>query len=197
MAITLVLSLLTTAAFAYWQLTVSSIQSNISPKIIRFQKPEEIKLGEYGYRTNFTWTPENPTDNCILSMYCYVETRCERPDDPVWTREDPHFEFSLFSSISVGYFSSPTYSMGGNTRSLEDWDRRGFSNWKLLFYRVGDSERLGENRVYWITPNQNNYLIELLISANTRGYGREEGWYSAPTPTYIKNINVIMEVVDG
>lgn len=138
-------------------------------KIVRLTQPEEIEIiGDPLLSTyvNFTWTPENPNSNMILSAYVYVEYRCDNP-------QDLDFRLQLRDpSWQINRFVSPSYRLSALA-----------AEWNQFSFRVDDNYEPD----YWIKQNQNSYTINLVIISREFPY----------RSTYLRNITLILEVVDG
>jgi hypothetical protein len=169
-------------------------------KIVKLTQPAEMEiirgiLPSSETWVNFTWTPENPDNNMILSAYVYVEYRCDSPQEIAWEQNfsasySPawQLDFSLRlldPSWQQNRFFSPSYKLQKSFGNLADWEKLGIAEWNQFSFRVGDNYEPD----FWIKLNQNSYTTNLVI--------RPGGSLFRFTPTYIRNINVILEVIDG
>jgi hypothetical protein len=150
-------------------------------QIIRFTKFEEINItgvsGGFMFyqigQASFIWNPKDSMNNAIMSIYCYFELRCEPKALPSNIR--------LETGIYISGFESSDFTT--NQMANE------FQEWKVLCFRVREGSYSPEPNLYpcWIKPNQESYNVTLGI--------RPHDYFQAPT--YVRNINIIMEVIDG
>jgi hypothetical protein len=155
-------------------------------EIIRFTKPDEINITMYhmygSLRTpaSFLWTPKNPQSNIILSIICYFEVRWE-----AWTGEG-QATFNLHTRIYVGRmwegYQSNEFQLHSSVGDASDWT--------LFAFHVNEFPSGGEPNIRpsWIRPDQENYNITTVLGSYPEHF---------PTPTYLRNVNMIMEVIDG
>jgi hypothetical protein len=125
---------------------------------------------------SFVWTPKSPQSNIILSICCHFVVRWE-----AWTG-DGEARLRLLTRIYAGGFHGyesnewETETLVGNT-----------SDWASVRFQVNEF-RVGHLSHSWIRPNQQSYNFTVLVGSWSEQFA---------TPTYIKDTNIIMEVIDG
>lgn len=162
--------------------TLTELQKKTQIKIIRFTEPDEINITNTGRNwyntTTFVWKPNNSESNSILSIYCYFEFCCRN-----WTQP---FTMTLWTDICVNGFDS-TYS---KTQTISKPSGETY-DWKQVCFQVNEGttpNQEPELNPSWIRPNQETYTITLRTLAYCVTFY---------VPTYVRNINVILTVVDG
>jgi hypothetical protein len=169
-------------------------------QIVKITQPEEMEIIRGSSPVsetwvNFTWTPENPNNNMILGAYVYVEYRCDNPQEIAWEQDfsgpnppDWRLDFSLRlldPSWQQNWFFSPSYRLRKTASNLVEWEEHGIAEWNQFSFRVGNNYEPD----FWIRQNQNSYAINLVI--------RPGGSLFRFTSTYIREITLLLEVVDG
>jgi len=139
-----------------------TVESN-SVKAVTFEKQEVINMSKKGAdiglypRSNFTWTPSNPTRNAILGIVC-------------------SFEYKVSAKASFYCFIKVyNYQYNDVMRTYDS-----IEEWKVMSFRAGPADYES-----WINPNQAEYPIEFFFA--------EIG----DAQLYIRNVNLILLVVDG
>lgn len=172
--------------------TAQSVQNN--HRILRFTKAVETQLNTTGYSpphwpyhynevATFAWNSKN-TLNSILAVYSFLEYRCDIADSSIWEEGDMSLSWELLFYVEVNGFHVQGASTKVTARNQEEWNNSGVIQWNQLCCIRGDSARSE-----WINPNQNSYVFEFTIMHGDGG--------SDSTVTYVRNITLIVEVVDG
>jgi len=198
-AVTWILSLVTTLAVVYVEPSFFSTQSQPTNQnqieIIRFYEPDEMNVTGYQYWdtvASFVWTPKNPANNVILEVYCYFEYRCENPEEHVWEWEGA-FWWEMKFAMRINDFKCNEYGqIRKSANNQAEWGEQYSTEWKQTCFGTESGKELGtwlDTRGLWINPNQNNYTLKLDVYHSDRA--------SSSTPTFVRNINVILEVIDG
>ena len=192
--VTWILSLITTLVFVYADPSLFNLQVNQNEheiKIVRFYEPYEKNVTGMGWDifptpnlTEFVWTPSNPTNNAILEVYVYLEYYHENPPQFWWDTLYP-FWWKLEFAVSINEFYSPiTQSYIEKHASNQTmWEQMGSFKWTQACLKVEPFRGL------WVVPNQNNYTLTFGVS--------HTDYAGAWVQTYLRNINVIIEVIDG
>lgn len=147
-------------------------------KVVRLNDPKEINVTSGFYNPSiFVWTPCNPQDNAILEFYPFLEYRLEKS-------EQGGYPLGWF--LSLNFIINGDFSCYGHIHfsagSQEQWEQGNFTSWQWFSFSVDrTSEKL------WISPNQRNYTIALSWGSEWTGFLK----------IYVRNINVILTVVDG
>jgi len=168
-------------------LVLTQISEN-QAKIIRLRELNEINVtgGEAWVSQDvatFVWTPNNPENNVILAVYCYFDYRSENPEQFVWEWEDPTFWWELHFNIKVNDFTTKGDKIRRSGSNQQEWERKHSTDWEQVSFLAQPISGL------WINPNQDNYTLTFRTLHMDRA--------SSTTPTYVRNINVIIEVIDG
>lgn len=151
--------------------------------IIRFHELGEINVSgthAQGVAT-FVWIPNNPESNMILAVYAHFEYYYENPP-PVW-EESRDFRWELRFTVSVNEFRGMHAFVGRAAPNMSEWEREAFK-WKQTCFKAQPS-----HSARWILPNQNNYTLWFQVSHTDH--------FLSSIPTYVRNINLIVEALDG
>jgi len=197
-AVTWILSLVTTLAVVYVEpsffLTQFQPTSQNQIEIIRFHEPSEKNVTSVNLWAveTFIWIPKNPTSNAILAFYCYFEYRCDNPEEYVW-EWGGDFWWELKFGMRANDFEYREYGRTRRSGSSQDfWEERYSTEWKQICFAVDNGKLYGTAEVtegVWINPNQNNYTLKFLVHHSHKGLFQ--------VPTFVRNINVVIEVIDG
>lgn len=167
------------------------IQSNV--KIVKLIQQEEKNITGVNIflvsetddprQVEFSWIPQNIESNMILNAYVNFEYRCGEPPEKVWSW-DGNFWWHITSWLKINEFeqSSRIDTEEYHGESLSEWQLNNPSLWKTKSYKIESSRN-------WNLPNQESYNIVLFLSHEDRA--------AAQTPTYVRNIEIILEVIDG
>jgi len=132
---------------------------------IRFYEADETTHTDSDFvnASTFVWTPKNSTNNAILSIYFYMQHAyiSSTGGGDALTRILVNGEVQ--ETIPAAYYGS-TYE--------DDY------KWSWVSTTVGK-----------ISPNQNNYTINLQIACSFR--------FPTTMTAYVKDINIIIQVIDG
>lgn len=151
---------------------VSTIEAEANQvKTIRFVEPEETIIPSVAFIDGaiFVWTPSDSTNNAILSIHCYFQYIADAD-------ETRGIKFKLV----VNGETSSTEEYGGLVSSTYKWS----SVFRQQHAYGGD----GGLRVR-LFPNQNSYTIKFQFA---KKYESNHG-----VNAYVKNINMILTVIDG
>jgi len=159
-------------------------KSELQVKVVRFSQPNEINVtSEFRDVATFVWIPNNPKNNSILAIYSYCEYRSENPQQIVWGWQDA-FWWSLEFNIRINQFvSGDSHKIYVSAMNQQEWEQEGLSQWQQVAFLAQPKQG------FWINPNQGNYTLTFQTLHEDRAW--------ASTPTYVRNINVIITVVDG
>ena len=145
-----------------------------SVKVITFTEQEETLFTNtefeypFGYITqNFTWTPSNPNNNDILGFICYFEYKVNATPQTNW-----YIDFT----IDLNRFN---YWISEGVRSFHVES----SDWQTASFKIIPNTKPASYN--WINPNQSKYPIKISFIQ----YGNEQ--------THIRNVNLILLVIDG
>lgn len=194
--VTWILSLITTLVFVYadpslFQLQASYGQDQHHTKIIRFHEPSEKNVtGMLVWRDDvavFVWTPTDSTSNAILEVYVYLEYYYENPPTHAWDWEGA-FDWKLNFYLSINEFGQAPQPYIRKSASSETQWEQGAYEWTQTCFKLEQLQSMWANPL-WVIPNQHNYTL-------TFGVTHTDG-ASATTPTFVRNINVVIEVIDG
>jgi len=199
-AVTWILSLITTLAVVYVEPNLLPRQNQTASQnqieIIRFNEPSEKNITGFYLWLNdvatFVWTPKNPTSNSILALYCYFEYRCDNPEEYVWDWEGAFWWMLQLGMIANDCSFGDFGEISRTASSQAEWEEKYSTEWKqiCLVANIGILSGTADSVTeVWITPNQNNYTLKLGAFHSDRA--------SSSTPTFVRNINVIIEVIDG
>jgi len=134
------------------------INAGTYSKRIRFHEPKVTANNnniKFKTATRFVWTPNNSTNNAILSIRCYFQYCCAGKGFRVrMVINDEACSSDIGGLTSINYTWSPIYT---------DYDF-GIKTF----------------------PNQSNYTIEFQFAPE-----------NSSDTAYVKNINLLMEVIDG
>lgn len=198
-AVTWILSLASTLAIVY-------VEPSFFPKqaqpvcqnqieIIRFHEPSEKNVTSTSFWhvvETCIWTPKNPTSNAILAFYCYFEYRCDNPEEYIW-EGGGDFWWELKFGMTTNHFEYREYGRVRRSASSQDfWEERYSTEWKQICFAVDNGKLYGTAEVtegVWINPNQNNYTLKFQVLHSHKSLSQ--------VPTFVRNINVFIEVIDG
>lgn len=183
-----ILSLLTTAAvFYYIPNEINPADTESSTKIVKMVDTGEKNITNSTQILNFTWIPENPDDNIILHAYVYFEYRCDDPPLYVWNWTGA-FSWSIESRLEINNWTNMHFvsKVEVYTGSLPGWQRDHPATWQLHCYVLPYSDVATAS---WIEPNQGEYALKVYLSHEDRAWGS--------TPTFVRNITLLLEVADG
>ena len=121
----------------------------------------------YFSQNNFTWTPSNPNTNDILAFICSFEYK---------VNNQPQTNWHIDCSIHVNRFYRNLNVLQSYNAESEDWQTASF---KII---PNTYDGVTQN---WINPNQSKYPIKLSF------------YRYADNQTYIRNVNLMLLVVDG
>jgi len=130
---------------------------------IRFFEPNETYAHDYGVwieAARFIWTPENSTNNAILSVYWYFKYK---------------FDYDGGMRIICNGIALDSINFWAGAGGPVPWTQSSVSE--------------------YANPQPNNYLYG--PPANSGGYTFVVEATATNAPFYVKNINVVITVVDG
>ena len=129
---------------------------------------------------NFTWTPINPKKNAILAILFSFEYSCDEPSFSLW-EEGNSVNWQLFSGVDIFKYNFWPDHLGKSARNLAEWNQSWASEWEIVTFQT----TLDSEPNTFITQNQEQYPIKL-------GFG-----HNGIVSTYIRNVNLILLVIDG
>ena len=139
-----------------------------SVKVVNLQKPEVMNMqdmgGAYILNLNFSWSPSNPNNNAILGIVGSFEYSINTQ-----LLQNPYLGYVLRVHGFEGFESDSTKDMRIDNTNGE---------WELTSFKVLS------RAATWITPNQSEYPITLMLIA----YNNQ---------THIRNVNLMLLVIDG
>jgi hypothetical protein len=161
--------------------TLTELQKKMRIEIIRLTEPNEINITNHNPLANglasintatLVWNPKNPENNTILSIHCNFELR---RGEGIWVGQ------SYFTDIVInGDFDSPDCEI--QVSRLVDWT--------LVSFQISEGRTTNDELDVinsWVRPNQESYNITFRTWITVK----------PSVPTYVRNINIIMEVIDG
>jgi len=131
------------ASFIELQSRLDSIEEKQNQvRWIRFYEPDETMNNQQTWKDGavFIWTPNNSTNNAILSIYCYFQYRTENPPG-VFGRIILNDEF--YWDATIGFYNSTSYTWSPTTAPYGTV-KRGY-------------------------PNQANYTIKFIFVSSATG----------------------------
>jgi len=204
---TWILSLITTLMFVYADPSLFNLQTKQNMKehqveIVRFFDPDEKNVtGLYNISTMgiddvavFVWTPNNSNSNAILAIYAYFEYYYEDPPQLIWDIEYRVCRWELKFGASVNQFDSGVGRITRSATSQQEWTQEGSYEWTQTCFKVEPQGLVIDEskETSWILPNQSNYTLRFRVCNEPN---MMSGGYSIHT--YLRNINVVIEVIDG
>jgi len=157
-------------------------------KVVRFSQPDEVNVtnGYHAQVATFVWTPSNPKNNSILAIYAYCEYRSENPPEVVWNRSGNFWwelEFSVEVKEWIRVAETNYHRITKIAGSQQQWEQEWLAQWEQTAFPAQQKQN-----AFWIKPDQANYTLTFATYHNDIA--------SSSTPTYVRNINIIMEVLD-
>lgn len=188
--VTWILSLITTLLFVYadpslFQLQFS--QKEHQTEIIRFYEPYEKNVTGTGWMTKldlavFVWTPSNSTNNAILEVYAHAEYYYENPPQITWQYAGRHVWWMDFF-VSVNEIEYTLGKILTTAQNQTEWEQESYKWKQTCLFKARTTKEC------WIEPNQSNYTLAFQLAHSDNA--------DEVTPTYLRNINVIIKVIDG
>ena len=145
-----------------------------SSDTLRFYKPEVLSADQVGYASIYlgAWAPKHPTNNAIINAIFYFQYLT--PNDT--------------STIRFGFSVGPIGRVGGSLidQGLASESRTDYSQSKVYVSSLP-------------TPNFDNYTIHLWFYNNYQNAQdtADTSFPPVPIPVYVKEVNVILQIVDG
>ena len=143
-----------------------------SSDTLRFYKPEVLSADQVGYASIYlgAWAPKHPTNNAIINAIFYFQYLT--PNDT--------------STIRFGFSVGPIGRVGGSLidQGLASESRADYSQSKVYVSSLP-------------TPNSANYTIHLWFYNSDTTDTSNPPNPPVPIPVYVKEVNVILQVVDG
>ena len=161
-----------------------------SVKVVRFEKQEVLNVSSKSdfapsgapnvLYINFTWTPSNQKKNSLLAIVLDFEYRCDDFSPTFWeNRTGVHWLF--MSSIHINKHVSYTSNIEKIARNQSQWNQQWSTEWETATYQTAINYEQNNP----INNNQNRYPIQLFFG------------HSNIVSTYIRNVNLMLLVVDG
>ncbi len=130
---------------------------------------------------NFTWIPSYPNKNSILALICSFEYSCEELPSIVWENEDG-INWVLGFRVNIDrYDFNPSNVAQKSAKNQTEWNLQWTSEWKTATFQT----TLNSENEKQLNQNQKQYPIKLTFKHN------------GVVPTYIRNVNLMLLVIDG
>ena len=132
---------------------VSTIEAEANQvKTIRFYEPSETIVpppsGSFKDVATFVWTPNNNTNNAILSIRCYFQYRSDPSSGGL------RYRILINDEIVMSF----------------DWLFSSEYKWAPI---IADFDSWGGDKQVTYLPNQNNYTIKVQFACETTGYVKD------------------------
>jgi len=125
-----------------------------------------------------TWIPSSPNKNSIVALFCSYEYSSDEPSSNVWESVQ-EVNWKLRVRIDINKFSLLEDNIVSKSASnMDEWNQEWSSEWETATFQATISSSN-------IQINQNQYPIKLAFAHN------------GVAPTYIRNVNLMLLVIDG
>ena len=154
-----------------------------SIKLVTFSKQEVQNVSEtndVALYFNFTWTPSNPNINFILSIESSFEYRTDELSSITWENKTGIGWF-LGHRVSINEYNFFPEYIEKRANTLSEWNQQWSSEWEKATYQTAFIYESDNKMIF----NQSHYPIQLFFVHNNE------------VPTYIRNVNLTLLVIDG
>ena len=127
---------------------------------------------------NLTWIPSNPNKNSIVALFCSFEYSSDEPSSNVWESvQEVNWKLRVKLDINKFYLIEDKI-VSKSASNMSEWNQKWSSEWETTTFQATISSSN-------IQINQNQYPIKLTFAHN------------GVAPTYIRNVNLMLLVIDG